>query len=274
MSLVREALRMSVVRALRGRTWAGERVLDSESGPVDDIAFNAPSPVILVFTDDGERSADRAFTADDLAGQREQNLLIEVLITQRMALPMIDPDTGQIVLDPATGRPAVLRDEDGNPVFQMLPISTDRAMEWRVGAIQRQIMIALADPDNAWAVTAKRLMGAGFKTIKDQRGTSDRDGSRFAGRQMTLTVQMLAEPAIGAEPKGVWIDFLEDLAAEGPESAAIADEFRNLILGKTTGWSPGDHTRAAFGYTGGVAEALGYEDAAAGLPPVLDNVAP
>jgi hypothetical protein len=255
MILAREALRMTAVRALRGKTWAGDRVYDSHGGPVDDVAFDSPTPVILVFTDDSERESDRVFTSQDLGGSVVQTLIIETLISQRQKIPLIDGD-GNPIVDPATGRVAVVLDPEGNPYFETTPLGTDAALEWRVGAMQRQAHLALQGP-GTWQDLFKRLC-IGFKSRADQRGTSDRDGSRFAGRQLTLACQMIAEPEPG-EPTGVWADFCDALEDEGGQSVAIAEEFRELIRGRWQDWTEAERTRAALGYSQDVQAALGMD---------------
>lgn len=224
MALAREALRISTVKALRGRTWA--RVLDSEAGAIDDIAEGSTQPVIAVYTDDGNFGTGQAA----FSGGGDQTLLIEIALTSRMK---VDNEDAEILLE------------------------YDGARELAVGLIERQVAIALADPNNAWAQIAQKFM-IGQGEFRSVRGTLMREGVRFAGRQLTLNVELPRDPAAGEPPRGVWLAFLAALDADADASTqAIADRFRTAIAGGLADAQDWQKMLTHFGYSLEVGRALG-----------------
>lgn len=191
MSVVRLATRLVVVLALRGRTLAGPAVADSEITPFDEKAAEAVSPFVSVYTDDQARNArdiDPARPADRLT------ITIEI------------------------GLNAQVKDETGEEIAG-LPM-TDAGMELILDAIERQILMVLADDENPWSAIWKRLF-RGDPEIKSTRGASAADGVRFAGRQLKINVEPLKEPPSGAPATGVWVDLLAAVdAVEGREQTA------------------------------------------------------
>ena len=143
MSIMREALRLTAVRALRGRTWADVR--DSEQGAIEDLAVNAARPVISVYTDDATTEAAGDF---GLFAGGSQSLLIEIAMTARMQVAASD-DT------------------------EVVQPETDAGLELSVGMIERQVRAALSDPTNPWG---NLLPGFGrIMDFKSVRGTLMRD---------------------------------------------------------------------------------------------------
>lgn len=246
MTLAREALRLATVRALRGNTWG--TVKDSEAGSIDDVAAEAPAPVIAVYTDDGKMAG-----ADGgLFGSSTQTLIIEIGLTQKMKI-------------------------DGEEVA-FSDIETDPSRELAVGLIERQVRAALSDPTNAWAEIWKKLITERGE-IASVRGTLMRDGVRFAGRQLQLTVSLIRDPAPGAAVSGVWQTFLAALAAE-PGSEAVATAMTAAIAGNAGAWPGWQKLAASYGYTSGEAVSLGLappanvqpdEPAFSGQDPSIDD---
>ena len=136
MSLAREALRIATVRALRGATWVGDRVRDSEAGPFDDQAQDKPEPGIIVYTDDGKFGGGAQ--SKTLFAGGETNLVIEIVITQRMRVRVLG---------------------ENGPEEQILwdMPETDAAMELTLGMIERQVKVALSDPGNIWGEMWRRF---------------------------------------------------------------------------------------------------------------------
>lgn len=221
--LNRLALRLATVRALRGRTLAGPNVLDSSSAAIDDIAAEHPTPVIVVYTDDGQWNvAGRdlyATSGDTRVDMGYQKLLIEIALTQRMLL-----------VDPATGEPQL--DADGNPLFAAMSLATDPALELTLDLIERQVIDALmcgAD-DAAWPEMWRRLVtGVGDK--HSVRGASARDGVRFAGRQIAISCALPKEPPPAVPIGPLWTDFLA-LAETEPDLAPVLPAIRAQLEGR------------------------------------------
>lgn len=231
MSIAREALRLSVVRALRGCTWAGDAVRDSEIGPLEDWAADQPRPTIIVYTDDSKFGGD---AQSGLFAGGVQTLLIEVVMTQKMKVRL---------------------EEAGEDAWQWDVPQTDAAMEITLGAIERQIKTALSDPGNAWAELFRDLALDVGECVSN-RGSSMRDGVRFAGRQMIIPVTLPSDPAPGRAPGPLWQRFLTLVDAD-EDLAQVAPLLRSLIE-----WAPGvlpDWQTLASGYgmSAGVARAIG-----------------
>lgn len=198
MSLVRLAHRFATVRALRGATLVGGRVIDSSILSVDVAAKDEPRPFVVVYTDDllrNQRGLDPARPVDSLS------IVLEI------------GGTSTMVNDETWGIPP-----------------TDAGLELTIDLVERQIATVLADEANPWAEIWRRLH-SGDPRWKSIRGSTD-EGIRLAGRQITIDVVPIAEPAFGREPTGVWADFLALLATD-PTAAEIVDDIRAVFVGST-----------------------------------------
>lgn len=232
MSIMREALRLTVVRALRGRTWADVR--DSEQGAIEDLAVNAAKPVISVYTDDGTTNAPGDV---GLFASASQSLLIEIAMTARMQVE-------------ASGDTEIVQPE------------TDASLELSVGMIERQVRAALSDPTNPWGNLLPRF--GKVQDFKSVRGTLMREGVRFAGRQLQLTIDLIGDPPPGAEikPGSTLGTFLTLLAASPePGAASTAQAFRDAVEGNAGDWFGWQRDVAEFAFGTAVARAMGL------LPP-------
>lgn len=232
MSITRDALRIAIVRALRGRTWAGDLVKDSQIVPIEDCAPDNPSPYLVVYTDDSRPGNDMRHTPLSLG---QQTVLIDIAVTARME---------RVAARDASGAPLV--DADGNPVFESMWLDTitDPQMELVLGAIERQVRVALAHPQSEWADIA--LSFGTIARIESVRGPSQRDGLRFVGRQLQITFELMLDPPAGIDPSShaVWSRFLSAMEASGePNAAQVAEHFRKLIRCDGMGWSPVDSAR-------------------------------
>lgn len=202
MSLARLALRLLTVKALTGRTQAGAMVRDSEIGVIDERGKDEKHPFIAVYVDEGSAEGEKL---DLFPAEGTVALIIEIGVTARMG------------------------NEEGKELPGWgLPV-TDAGMELMLDLIERQIRSALADPTEAWAILWNKLAPR-LKAIKVIRGASDKDGVRFAGRQLSLTLSLLADPEFGAEPSGVWAEILAAFAAD-EELAGIADAISEVLAG-------------------------------------------
>lgn len=109
--LMRAALRICAVEAVRGRTFAGQAVRDSEIVSMAPKLTDERLPFIAVYTDDFE--------------------------------------DGMLTISWQIGVSASMRGEGGNLISGIPP--TDWGIEMTIDFIERQIRTALADPDNDWA---------------------------------------------------------------------------------------------------------------------------
>lgn len=206
MTVAREVVRRLTIEALKGNTIAGDRVKDSELGPVEDWIYDEAKPVIVVYTDDSTTDPGSGGERD-LFGSGTVDLIIEIMMTQRMQVTISE-----------TGENAW--------VWDMPP--TDAAMEMTLGWIERQVISAISHPANEWAELWRGFV-LSIGQRQSRRGNSARDGVRFAGRQIVLPVTLIRDPAPGAEPSGKWLTLLQRLDSVTGDLAAIANVLRMMI---------------------------------------------
>lgn len=181
MSLARLAVRLATVAALRDRTLAGTAISDSAITPLDTLATREPRPFVVVYTDEGEV----AVKGRDLLG----------------------PDgTFALVLEIGVGAHMVQEDAWVVP-------PTDEGLELTLDVIDRQIRVALVDPESPWAETWRRLV-KGVTRLRTRRGAPAKEGVRFAVRQIEMGIQPFAEPPFGPAATGIWAEFLGRLAGD------------------------------------------------------------
>lgn len=178
MSLIRIAARIAAVEALKGKTLAGTNVLDSEIGAIDIAADGSASTdeknaFIAVYTDTANSPGDplRALVANGTT-----DFLFEAGVTA--AMTERDPETGAATIVP--GVPA-----------------TDRAFEFFLDMIIRQIGDALTDPGNEWAEVFRKLITK-FVSTKRSRTSSDTGGVRMAAQQLLIQADLITDPVRGA----------------------------------------------------------------------------
>ncbi len=181
MSLMRIAARVAAVQALKGKTLVGDNVLDSQIGALDVAADGTlrteeERPFITVYTDAAKSEGNRLRSWFD-NGATE--FLFEAGVTAGHTVT--DPDTGESVIYP------------GIP-------GTDASFELLLDIVARQIGDAMTDPDNEWATIFAR-MNMGNTSVERARTSNDSGGVRLAAQQVKLTVNLMPDPARGAELK-------------------------------------------------------------------------
>ncbi len=210
MSLAALALRIATVQALKGRTWVGDNVRDSEIGAIDDNAADAPQPFLVVYTDDGTflpRGESRELLSGGTVG-----LAIELALTQRMLVevraPSDDNPSGEYTVD-----------------WRMPP--TDAGLEITLNALGWQIRSTLASAEGEWPELWRSLALA---TANGQflRGANAAEGMRFAGTSMKMLVEVPREPVPGRPLTPLWVSFF-DLCAKTPELIKTGAMLRAMI---------------------------------------------
>ena len=227
MSLARLALRLSTARALRDATLAGSRVFDSSIDPVDLRLSAERQPVITVYTDDHEETTRGR--GEGIGGDASCDLVIEFAVAGLVSAP-VDGGAALVIAE------------------------TDEAMEFLLDLMERQIVSALTAGQGPWA-TLWRVFCVGVNRRMSRRGASAEDASRFAARQLTLTCDLLIDPApSGAVPPGAWADLVATMEADAALSA-LAPLMRSEIEG--TSGADWHSIAAALGVNLDVASALG-----------------
>jgi hypothetical protein len=221
MSLVAYALRTTLWRALLGKTYAHDRVYDSQVAPIDETVQEQPEPFIIVATDD-ETSDVSAH--DYLGSSRDLDVVIEIALASE------------------------LRRGGGMNIPH-----TDEGLEMALNFMTRQVMRVLQADDDPWAELF-RTFALSTKKMVARRGASVEKGVRFAARQIVLTIAPLHEPEFGRAPSGAWADLIAAMRADDILSV-FADGLEEEIIGSAIpDWS---RLKARLGLTGAGASAVG-----------------
>lgn len=210
MSLARLALRLLTVAALTGRTDAGGKVCDSEIVPIDERADEVRLPYIAVYVDDAEAKGSKL---DMFPAEGSVTLILEIGVTARVMSQV---------------------DDDGEAVLGWGIPPTDAGLEMMIDIIERQARVAIGDPTDPWSVLWRRVV-TNVRAIKVVRGASDRNGVRFAGRQLALVCDIIADPQPGQPLAAVWADVAAALKADTNLQAA-GEAFETLSLGDRPAW--------------------------------------
>jgi len=202
--LGRIALRIASVEALKGNTLVGDNVLDSQIGALDvasdsSIRTDQEKPFISIYVEGGRVTDGLDLRALHRTGQTD--FTIETGITTSMVVT--DPDTG--VSEVIPGLPA-----------------TDRAFEFYLDAVGRQIVNAMSDPDNEWAEIWRGLC-SGVSKIERKRTSDAASGTRIAAHQLVMTLDLLPDPVFGQPlaPTSIWARFFAKLQAVEHEMLPI-----------------------------------------------------
>lgn len=180
MSYLRPIIRLCAVAAMRDRTWCDDRVYDSDNTPLADALVKQGSqarPYCVVFTDNDNR-IDGKGTDVFRQIKRQINLILEIGIAG--------------AISQAT--------EDGQHVVQLLRFPhTDAAMEMYLDAVEGQALRALfGDPESPWCELLHRLVNNVDKVASQRGGAAPDRGVRWAGRQITITLESICDPPAGA----------------------------------------------------------------------------
>ncbi|MBX9740511.1 MAG: hypothetical protein K2X62_10575 [Beijerinckiaceae bacterium] len=221
MSLVAYAVRTTLWRALLGKTYAQDRVYDSQVAPIDETVQEQPEPLIIVATDD---EACDVSGHDYLGASRDLDVVIEIALASE------------------------LRRGGGMNIPH-----TDEGLEMALNFMTRQVMRVLQAEDDPWAELF-RTFALSTKKMAARRGASVEKGVRFAARQIVLTIAPLHEPEFGRAPSGAWTELIAAMRADDILSV-FADGLEEEIVG--TAISDWARLKARLGLTGAGASAVG-----------------
>lgn len=171
MSIIRSCLRLSTVAALRSRTWAGTRVMDSPNLAIDLAMKAEPTPYIAVYTDDDARIG----LGKQLDGQGRT---IYLIVEFGVAAP-------------------IEQTEGGSGPSISIPAPTDEAFELIVDNLERQILYALTqDAESPWGAIWKSFT-VRTDQVDSKRGGSADKGERWAARQLIFHLMPISDPVAG-----------------------------------------------------------------------------
>ncbi|HEY6613493.1 MAG TPA: hypothetical protein VIZ32_03215 [Vicinamibacterales bacterium] len=224
MSLLRPIIRTCAVGALRDKTWAENRVYDSDLTPLAEAVLGtAAKPYIVVYTDNDDRTP--AAVGEMYAGTTRQ---LQLTIEIGVASAIHDPD------------------QSDNIVIRFS--SADEGMEWACDIIESQAIAALyGDPHSDWGDLLKRFAPRVIRMPSRRGGQSER-GVKFAARRTTFVISTIYDFAPGVVPvpgSPVW-DFLRLCRA----SQALGVVDRASIVEQLLNATPNADWRIAQAYLG------------------------
>lgn len=174
MSLLRPAIRACAVAALKDRTWAQDRVFDSDMTALADAVYgDTPQPYIVVYTDTDDRPT---VTGAELyeGDHRVLNLVIEIGVAN------------------------AINGTNNNLILQFA--NTDQGMELAVDMVATQVTAALwGDPKSQWGEILKKLAYRILR-VPSRRGGQASGGIRFAARRITYVVNTVYDIPPGVVP--------------------------------------------------------------------------
>lgn len=236
MSLSALAIRLATIRAIKGRTFAEDRVFDSAIHPVDLVAVEHSQPVVIVTTDDDDVTVEGR---DLMAADHRLELVIEVAVASKLTV-----------------------DGDGDPKAVMTIPATDAGLEATLNLIGWQVLRALTADGGEWGDLWRQLVMR-VHEIQCRRGADETNGVRFAARQYILKVDHIAEPSPGMDPVGVWERTI-GLLKEDAELASIGRIIEATVAADPL--EPWERVRAALGLADDVSGWIAdrpFEDGAA-----------
>jgi hypothetical protein len=202
MSLAVAAIKIVALRALKGRTSAGQAVFDSAVEPFDALRDQG-APVIVIYCDSGKRQVTgrELFSAPQVI-----ELSIDMFVAQA------------VIVDAGETEIRIPASDEGNEVYL-------RSLAYEV----EKVLLA---ETSVWPSLFRRLW---FRTGPQDFCEWDRGAIADKGRRQALLravykVEPVAEPLPGAEPTGVWADLLTAMEAD-VELQDIARYWRQLIAG-------------------------------------------
>jgi hypothetical protein len=223
MSLVGLALRIVTAKALAGKTFAGERVYDSQIAPLDALE-NGAAPLIVIYTDDEE---DAISGGDLFAPDRSLALMIHTAVATQVAAK-----AGSLSVE--------------------IP-HTDEGLEATLDLMRFDIIAALQSGEDVWCDLWRRLV-VNKKTMSVRRGASARKGLRFAARELVLIVDTVGEPSPGIN-RDLWDDVDAALRSDA-DLIGVADLIASRVrIGAS--WLDWRQTAAVLGLSRLSSSALG-----------------
>lgn len=176
MSLIRAAIRLCTVMALKGKTFAQARVYDSDNKPLIEVLEVDPKPFVLVYTE-GDASNDTVGEFGLYSTTRAMTIAFEI------------------------GQAGAAYADDGQKFSSRLNIPhTDAGMELGLDFLQAQVIAAFyGDARSEWA-ELNRLMILRILKTSSMRGGSAKKGGHWAARQFSVTCDVISDPTPGDVP--------------------------------------------------------------------------
>lgn len=199
MSLAKLPLRLLTVKALTGKTWAGDNVLDSAIAPIDKTVEDQKGILFIVVYTDDARSVPVANSRDLTAATPSVDLVMHIAVATELKTQ-------------AGGIDVVIGRSDAN-------------FEATLDITEASILAVLSRGTDAWCNLWRSLVTS-VSTIRSQRGASAKRGLRYAARELLLTVETPPNP-LGTGEDYPWTDIIAafDVDDDLKPFAAFLGEF-------------------------------------------------
>jgi hypothetical protein len=193
---------MCAKAALMNKTWADDRVFDSNNTPLADMLTTDAAPYISIFTD--EDSIPEILGRDFYLEPHSLSLTLEIGCAKSVEISGSSPSI-------------------------VIP-ETDEGLEFAVDVVQTQMLAALFGvPNNQWAELLRKIMFR-MTRMPSIRGGSAQAGTRFAARQVVLVSDTLADTPPGVVPQsGHPVRDFIDMALVDPDMAVAGRLLENVI---------------------------------------------
>jgi hypothetical protein len=176
MSIVRQLIQICMVEAFRGRTVAGDNVLDSNITAIGRLEFEGEAPVIAASVEESDQNEknSRGF----FGRPAELKLYVQTAVAVK-------------------GTYLVVTGDGPDQEQELVEIgSTDAAREATLNILERQWKQALIDPANAWGNRFLQLV-TDIGRVQDTRITDPEGGRKYAARVYEISGTAIPEPDFG-----------------------------------------------------------------------------
>lgn len=217
MSLVKTAMRICAVEAIKGNTAFGDNVLDSENDAFStssgaDLQTPQSEPFIAVYTEGSNNPSPSA------------------------PMDLLDSGSVELAIEFGLAIKHCVKNEDGDSIIAVDLPATDATMDFELDLVSLQTKNALLNPNNEWSELFR-----GF-TLSLSSAHTQRAGqsqiSRLAAQQIKLVFSVISDPVVGQElgfdsPFALLLDKLETHADETYQG--IAARMREFLSGSSNG---------------------------------------
>lgn len=190
MSLVAQAMVMTVARALRGKTWAQDRVFEQPVNPLSfALAEGDGRPMLAIYT---EHTTGKPRGLELQHGIQDLCLKIVAYV----------PPVVRVIED---GREVAFNSDSAGLVLNL---------------IQRQVASHLQVGNTPWVQLFRKLTARGTERKVRYLLIEFEDGVRLPSAELSIDLDCAPEPQIGAPVSGIWLTLDTLLREEGEDGLA------------------------------------------------------
>ena len=207
MSIVRQLIQICMVEAFRGRTVAGDNVLDSNITAIGKLEFDGSVPVIAASVEESDQN--EKYSHGFFGRPADLKLYVQTAVAVK-------------------GTYLVVTGDGPDQEQELVEIgSTDAAREATLNILERQWKQALIDPANVWGNRFLQLV-PDIGRVQDTRITDPEGGRKYAARVYEISGTAIAEPDFGqALPED--LDAILTAVGDLPDYADLETIWRDVF---------------------------------------------